>query len=342
MAVTNLNYPVKVSTDRDLMQIKIAQTVNQVFLQSAKLMALNAALTQELGAGSKSYTWHWEGRTVPTTNGTNMAYKAKGADRVLTTTPKELKNIEHEDPLYYTEGFDWHDANVYPTWDVVGPAIKRGITEYIESWETRAMILLGKAAQAAAVTGVHAGGIAYSPSGTEASLAGKYANTAAGGDALINDIAYWRSLKEARKEAQGMNWVAVMDPYAAMVISRSERFMNRNDFNPQANLPMGTYGFVEGMPVVVSKYMPSTAVTSDPISKYNYDLAIGGANLGQPAVLFIGYDESTSPIGQVRHGGPRTDVWWNEDEDVNKAGTKAVYGLDTLHVWNAGGIFIHS
>lgn len=338
MAVANVNQPTKVSTDdRDLMTARIDAKATQVFQSKAVLVGSGAILRKPLSPGEKSVTLHWEAQTNLT-----MEYKARGADRTLANTTKGSKTITHEDPLYCTEGFAWQDKDILPTWDVIGPAVERQVTTYLEQLETRATRLATLAAQAAATfggSGVHSGGI-YTAK-TAASVATRYPFTAAGADQLLDDMAEIEYLRMNRKENQGTNRLWLFTPYLRQVLTRSNRWMSR-DYNQQANLPMSYFGTsIEGAQYAVSRYMPSTAITSD-LSKYNVDAAIGGAGAGIPAVLLICYGEDISPVCMVEHGSFKAEAWHNQDEDVYKVGGKAIYGADQAHVWNAGGVFIHS
>ena len=339
MAVTNTNMTTKVSTDQfDLMTAKIDAKATQVYQSKAVLVGSPAILRKPLNPGDKSFTLHWEIQADNTMN-----YKARGADRTLATTTKGSKTISHEDPLYCTEGLAWQDKDILPTWDVVGPAVDRQVTKYIEQLEYRLTQLLTQAAQAASSfggSGVHSGGI-YTQK-TAASVAARYPFTAAGADQLLDDMAEIEYLRMNRKEKQGTNRLWLFSPYLRQVLTRSNRWMSR-DWNAQANLPMSYFGnSIEGAAYAVSRYMPSTAITSDAISKYNVDAAVGGAGQGIPAVLLICYGEDISPVCIAEHGSFKAETWWNQDEDVWKTGGKAIYGADQAHVWNAGGVFIHS
>lgn len=333
--------------DRALLEARIATEQQQIFNSKAVLSALGMNIVKPLAGNEKSQTWHWEGFGTGT-----MLPKAKGTARPRSTTAKGSKTIAFDGVEYYTEGYDWFDSAHFPTWPVLQNAVRRGTQKYLDKLETRLTILLAAAAQGASESGTHSGGV-YKQITSGTTVAARYAASNTGAELFDTDVAEVDAAFMGRQEALGQNKVMIITPYIArQVITKSDKFMSR-DYN--ANAPfsggptlmgnsnfIGTYG---NYPVLVSRYLTgmTTNNTTDNVSKYQLDMTYNsGTKLGVPAALFAYYDANFSPIGTVRSYAPAAQMWYNTDEDENVCGIKSLEGHDTLHVWNAGGIFIHS
>lgn len=335
-----VNTTVQISSDeRALLEARIATEQQQVFKNKAVLLNMGVNIINPLAGSEKSKTWHWEGIGTGA-----MAVKAKGAARPRSTTPKASKTVTMDGPEYYTEGYDWFDSAHFPSWPVLQNSVRRAAEKYVTKAEARLTRLAVTAAQASSDPGVHSGGNWVQAAATGA-VTTAYPATDAGAVAFRDKCAEIAANFMSREESVGMNKIMVTTPYIARrVLTRDAKFMSK-DYNPNANLPAGTFGECEGYPVVASKYLAdlnNTNYTSDILSKYNVDCTLAsGSTKGTPVALFFHYDSSFSPLATVRSLAPTTQVWYETDEDENVAGIKSLEGHDTLHVWCAGGIFCH-
>jgi len=327
--------------DRALLEARIATEQQQIFNSKAVLSSLGLNIVKPLAGNEKSQTWHWEGFGTG-----SMLPKAKGTARTRSTTAKGSKTIAFDGVEYYTEGYDWFDSSHFPTWGVLQNSVRRGTQKYLDKLETRLTILLAAAAQGASESGTHSGGV-YKQITGGSTVAARYPASNTGAEQFDTDVAEVDAAFMARQEVLGQNKVMITTPYIArQVITKSDKFMS-SDYNKNAQYPNGTFiGHYGNYPVMVSRYL--TAIqnvnnNTDNVSKYQLDCTYAsGTKLGAPAALFAYYDANYSPIGTTRSYAPTTQVWYETDEDENVAGIKSLEGHDTLHVWNAGGIFIHT
>jgi hypothetical protein len=339
MGVVNTTTTIS-SDDRALLEARIATEQQQIFRTKAVLLNRGIPAVKPLAGNQKSETWHWEGFGTG-----SMQPKAKGSARARSTTPKSSKTIAFDGPEYYTEGFDWFDSSHFPTWPVLQNAVRRGNEKYVDKAETRMTILGAIAAQAAADSGVHLGGVTKQV--TAASVAAAFAATNTGAETFAAACAEIDATFMTRQETVGMNRLMLTTPYIArQVIPRSDKFMSK-DYNNGGDLANGSFvGNFENYPILASRYLAAIGGVNnntDNISKYQLDCTVNsGSKLGIPVALFFHYDANYSPIGRVESYKPTSQVWYETDEDENVCGIKSLEGLDTLHVWCAGGIFVHS
>jgi hypothetical protein len=354
----SVNIPVQVGADSNAtLQAQIRQMAMEVFDPKTRLLSLNVPKVFTLPGSSKTDSIIREGFGTAT-----LAKKIKGAERATSTTAKQAITITRDEAQYYTEEFDWFDVNLKAPWPVIGDAMRRAANKYRVTREARLHSMVARAACAASVSGIHAGGVkivrSTGSSTNNGTLTGvsamvlAYPKTAAGAEAFFDDVIAAQTQFSLREELLPQNSVMLVDPYMIEVMTKFLPTQSR-DYGGTANLAAFNMGIVYGgYTFIGSNYIRklwSANGTSgghvDPESRYNFTkftpiaTATDSASEGIPVALMAHFDADRSPVFEARSMTPLLEMWDDKNADVIKAGIKIADGHDLGDVWCAGGVF---
>jgi hypothetical protein len=227
--------------------------------------------------------------------------------------------------------------------DVIAPFARKLGRSLATDFDKKLIITGVKAAQTAAVTGIHSGGNVVER--VAATQAAAYPATDTGALNFRSDVAeLGQLLDEDNVPANGR--FLLISPYLRRILGATTAGNNpiavwSKDFTAGENgINTRTIAILEGFQVLVTNHLPSTAITSGP-SKYQGDFTAAGTGEGRPVALALcGADEGSAGIGYVTAGGVQPHLEPDHRRNTTFMKAQMMVGAGVLSPWCAGEIHV--
>ena len=227
--------------------------------------------------------------------------------------------------------------------DVIAPFARKLGRSLATDFDKKLIITGVKAAQTAAVTGIHRGGNVVER--VAATQAAAYPATATGALNFRSDVAELGQLLDEDNVPTNGRFLLI-SPYLRRILGATPAGNNpiavwSKDFTAGENgSNTRTIAILEGFQVLVTNHLPSTAITSGP-SKYQGDFTAAGTGEGRPVALALcGADEGSAGIGYVTAGGVQPHLEPDHRRNTTFMKAQMMVGAGVLSPWCAGEIHV--